>query len=582
MQVQRTKRSLSHLRATACVLLALGGRAFAQTGANAVYQRGVTALHLFEYEDANEAFTQARQIDPALAMAYWGEAMTWHQSLWGHENVEAGRAALARLAPTPAARMAKAARPRDQALLAAVDRLFGEGRPEARRRAYAEAMGQLYAREPDDPDIASFYALALLGTMTRGLIGTADAHEGHSAGLAGSQTQAQVSTILDKVLRSTPQHTGALHYLIHDDDDPAHARLALDAARTLARLAPDSSHTRHMPAHIFLQLGQWHDAAESDMAALAASDAWIARKHLPAAMRNFHALAWLQYEQLQLGRYREARQAIDQIAPVVSATGDLTLLSDLSSMRARYIIETASWRLMTADSPFGNANELFALGISAARSGNVTVATRAQDALGQRARDPREGDLRPAIAIMERELAALVAFADGRNEESIALLRGAAAAEAQLPAPLGLPAPIKPAPELLGEVLTEAGRPGDAIAAFEAALARNANRSLSVLGLARAAAASGRPDVSRRRYTELLASFDSADADLPALREARAALAALAPMPAADAVPPAARALLIAAVALASAIVAVIVVGVRRKKRGPVSLAPRRTSNRRR
>jgi tetratricopeptide (TPR) repeat protein len=566
------------------VLLALGGRAFAQTGANVVYQRGVTALHLFEYEDANEAFIQARQIDPALAMAYWGEAMTWHQSLWGHENVEAGRAALARLAPTPAARMAKAARPRDQALLAAADRLFGEGRPEARRRAYAEAMGQLYAREPDDPDIASFYALALLGTMTRGLIGTAGAHEGHSAGLAGSQTQAQVSTILEKALRSTPQHTGALHYLIHDDDDPTHARLALDAARALARIAPDSSHTRHMPAHIFVQLGQWHDAAASDVAALAASDAWIARKHLPAAMRNFHALAWLQYEQLQLGRYREARQAIDQIAPVVSATGDLTLLSDLSSMRARYIIETASWHLMTADSPFGNANELFALGVSAARSGNVTVAARAQDALGLRARDPREGDLQPAIAIMERELAALVALAAGRRDESIALLRGAAAAEAQLPPPLGLPAPIKPASELLGEVLIEIGRPADAIDPFTSTLDRYANRSLSVLGLARASAASGRHDVSRHRYTELLANFDTADADLPAVREARTALAAP------DAAAPAGAtrptvAMSAAAVALSAAAVAVVAVVMRvrrRKKRGPVTRAPRTLSAKRR
>ena len=581
MQVQRTKRSVSHLRATACVLLALGGRAFAQTGANAVYQRGVTALHLFEYEDANEAFVQARQIDPALAMAYWGEAMTWHQSLWGHENVEAGRAALARLAPTPAARMAKAARPRDQALLAAADRLFGDGTPEARRRAYAEAMGQLYAREPDDPDVASFYALALLGTMTRGLIGTADAHEGHGAGLAGSQTQMQVSTILEKVLRSAPQHTGALHYLIHNDDDPAHARLGLEAARTLARIAPDSSHTRHMPAHIFLQLGQWHDAAASDVAALAASDAWIARKHLPAAMRNFHALAWLQYEQLQLGRYRDARAAIDQIAPIVGATGDLTLLSDLASMRARYIIETGSWNLMTADSKFGNVNELFALGVSAARSGNSAVAARARDALGQRAHDPREGDLLPAIAIMERELAALVALAAGRPDEAIALLRGAAAAEAQLPAPLGLPAPIKPAHELLGEVLIEIGRPAEAIPAFEATLERGANRSLSVLGLARAAAASARPEVSRRRYTELLANFDGADADLPAVREARAALAAIDVAMPRDATQPTVAQSAAAVAMSAVAIAVAVVVRVRRKKkkkRDPVTRAPRKKS----
>lgn len=202
-------------------------------------------------------------------------------------------------------------------------------------------MGRLYARLPDDADVASFYALALLGTMSRSLIGYVDAHEGHNQTLAGSEVQTQVAGILDRVLRSHPEHPGALHYLLHNHDDPEHARLALAAARTLARLAPDSSHTRHMPAHIFLQPGQWRDAAASDRAAFAASEAWMARKHLGPAMRNYHALAWLQYELLQLGRYRDAWATIDHIAPVVKATGDVTLLSDLSSMRARYSLHSA-------------------------------------------------------------------------------------------------------------------------------------------------------------------------------------------------------------------------------------------------
>ena len=68
MPVQRTKRSVSHLRATACVLLALGGQAFAQTGANAAYQRGVTALHCFEYEEANDAFQRAFDVKPGDRM----------------------------------------------------------------------------------------------------------------------------------------------------------------------------------------------------------------------------------------------------------------------------------------------------------------------------------------------------------------------------------------------------------------------------------------------------------------------------------------------------------------------------------
>jgi tetratricopeptide (TPR) repeat protein len=505
--------------------MALGGQPSAQRAdALPLFQRGLNALHYFEYEEANEAFQQARQIDPGYAIAYWGEAMTYSQTLWRHEDVQAARQVLTRLAPTAAARTAKAASPRDEGLLSAVDALFGDGDAETRHQRYADTMGRLYDREPDDPDVASLYALALLGTMSRSLIGYVDAHEGHSSTLAGSATQTQVTAVLEKVLRTHPEHPGALHYLLHNDDDPLHAQHALGAARTLARLAPESSHARHMPSHIFFQLGLWNDAALSDRAAFEASSAWVARKQLNAAMRNYHALSWLQYELLQLGRYRDAWATIDELAPVVKSNGQLTLLSDLSSMRARYVIETANWQLMARESNFGNVNELFAIGMSAARSGNRDLAERARQGLADRARDPREGDLRPAIAVMERELAAVIALAAGRGSEAVGILQSAAESEAQLPPPLGLPAPIKPAPELLGEVLVELGRPSEAVPFFEQALRRHANRSSSLLGLARASAAAEQPGAAQRHYGQLLANFEHADADLPVLREARAAL----------------------------------------------------------
>jgi tetratricopeptide (TPR) repeat protein len=502
---------------------------------DAAFQSGLAALHNFEYEQANEAFREARRADPSLVLAYWGEALTYYQTLWRNENLEAGRRALAALGSSPAARAAKARNPHEKALLGAVELLFGEGDADTRHRRYVDAMAKVAAENPDDPDVVSLYGLALLGTTSRSLIGFGDAR---NPGLAGSDLQKQVATLLNHVLSSHPRHPGALHYLLHAYDDPEHAPLALEAARAYASVAQGASHALHMPAHIFLQTGLWHDAASSDQAAYDASNEWVERRKLPLALRNYHALSWLQYELLQLGRYSAARATFHQIEPVVKDLGSTgsgaaqeenhaahqPLLGDLSSMRARFVIEARRWDLMASANTFGNVNELFVIGVSAARTGNIPAARTVRERLADRTTAPEEGDMRPAIAIMERELAALIELAGGRTEEAVGLLETAAQAELSLPLPLGLPAPIKPAPELLGEVLLEVGRPRDAIPHFEAELRLHPNRSLSVLGLARAAAAAGETAIARQRYQELLTNYDRADDSLPEPAEARASL----------------------------------------------------------
>ena len=84
--------------------------------AHAEFIRGVAWLHSFMYEDAIDAFRAAQKIDPNSVMAYWGEAMSFSQPLWFFEEIDKGRAALAKLGATPAARMAKARTRRGSAL----------------------------------------------------------------------------------------------------------------------------------------------------------------------------------------------------------------------------------------------------------------------------------------------------------------------------------------------------------------------------------------------------------------------------------------------------------------------------------
>src|SRR5688500_4971770 len=119
---------------------ALGRIVFPNSGsaaAQADFLRGVAWLHSFMYEDAIDAFRAAQKIDPSFALAYWGEAMSFSQPLWFFEEVPQARAALAKLAPTPEARIAKAKTPLEQAYMRAVETLFGPGETSARAAAHA-------------------------------------------------------------------------------------------------------------------------------------------------------------------------------------------------------------------------------------------------------------------------------------------------------------------------------------------------------------------------------------------------------------------------------------------------------------
>jgi tetratricopeptide (TPR) repeat protein len=110
----------------------------------------------------------------------------------------------------------------------------------------------------------------------------------------------------------------------------------------------------------------------------------------------------------------------------------------------------------------------------------------------------------------------------GRGEDAVALMREAVLLERELPSPLGLPRPLKPASELFGEILLELGRPRESATEFERALSRYPNRSLTLLGLGRARAALGDKAAARRSYQLFLANWKEADPGLPELQEARA------------------------------------------------------------
>lgn len=509
----------------------LGTITFPTSGApraQAHFIRGVLWLHNFGYEDAIDAFREAQRLDPGFVMAYWGEALCHSQPLWFHEDRDAARAVLARLAPTREARAARAPTARERAYLEAVETLFGEGSLARRQQGYAEAMAALAAAHPEDDEAQLFHALALLAMLP--------------PGDASLPLRERAGAIAEAVFARNPQHPGAAHYLIHAYDHGALAHRALGAARTYARIAAASSHALHMPAHVFVQLGMWDEAAASDLAAWEASVAWADRRGRSIALRDYHSLTWLHYAWTQLGRFEDALRAmrlVDEARAVIRpgdpagghhyadssigrGSGPDALRNDRGSMRARYIIESERWWEMRGQSTFDNVEELFALGLSAVKLGDLPRAAAAIEELQAAVRaDPGLGD---QGVIMILELIAALELAQGRQAEAFRAMDDAVALQDRMPKPIGRPYPVKGADELYGELLLQAGRPAEAVTWFERALRRTPNRSRAVLGLARAAARVGDAARSGAAYEQFLRNWRGADADLPELAEARAAL----------------------------------------------------------
>ena len=474
-----------------------GSIAFPTSGAaaaQAAFLTGVKALHNFQFDEAAVAFKQAETADPQFAMAYWGEAMSHNHPLWAQQDIAKAKEALDRLAPTHEARLAKAKLPKEKAFLEAQQVLyFSPGDKLARDIAYSNVMAKMYEQYPDDNEVGVLYALSLLGSVR--------------PGDAGYRRQALAASIAEKIFKANPNHPGAAHFIIHSFDDPDHAPLALEATNAYAKIAPSAAHALHMPSHIYVQRGMWEQVKQSNIVAYKAAIDLNAKLKLAEGREDFHTLGWLGYAHQMLGNFDESKKTVDQAKAAADRNPTNASIRDgYMTMRARHIQESGQWEKlelpaaapapagdhanmpgMNMGPPQGSATWIYIVGVSAAKLGDLATADAAEAQLkGLRERaqgGPNAYAVRPH-AVREKELGAIIRWAKSQKEEALALAKGAADMEMTMEAPSGPPDPIKPAFELYGELLAEAGRHKEAAAAFEQSLLRTPNRTPSVKGLA--------------------------------------------------------------------------------------------------
>jgi tetratricopeptide (TPR) repeat protein len=471
----------------------------------------VKNLHSFQFDEAAESCRRAQKIDPSFAMAYWCEAMSHNHPLWAQQDTAAARAILDKIAPTLDGRLAAVKTDKEKAFLRAIDVLYsspGDASTSlsenklARDVAYSNAMAAMYAQWPDDHEVATWYALSLLGTVR-----PAD---------RGFRRQAQAAAIAQKVFAENPKHPGAAHFIIHAFDDPDHAPLGLAAARLYAGIAPAAAHALHMPSHIFVQLGMWNDARTSNIAAYKAAVDVNTRMKLAEGREDFHTLSWLQYANLMLGNIDEAKRNVESAKAAADRNpANAGIRNGYLAMRARLILETNDWQSIGgaqgaqgAQGAPGAASDahagmpgmqmpdsnvwIFINGYAAAKRGDLKAAEAAVAQL-RGAREKLEAAQNAFsakyVAVMEKQVSALVSHARGQKDEALKLAKEAVDIELTLPAPSGPPDPFKPAPEFYGEMLLDSGRNAEAAAALELSLQRTPNRTPSVKAMQRARAA---------------------------------------------------------------------------------------------
>jgi hypothetical protein len=520
---------LSGLMATACV--SLGQAALAQAvdqklgkvhfetscmpEAAAAFDQGMLYQHSFWYRASQREFNKALKADPGCGIAYWGIALSL---LWNPhtappvKNLAEGAAALAK------GREVGAKTERERDYIAALSVMYADyATVDHRTRVlnYMNAMEQLALKYPNDDEAQIDYAISLN-------VGASPTDKTYANQLKGA-------AILEAIWDRQPEHPGIAHYLIHLYDTPALAEKGLPAARRYAQLAPDAPHALHMPSHIFTRVGYWRESIESNTAAARSA------KESKEAADQLHAMDYEVYAYLQLGQDAQAKAVIDEMLAVpVSGDTFLAAAYALAASPARYAVERGDWKAAAAlevrpvPLPHIAAISWFAKGLGAARSGDAaqTQAAIAElQPLRDQLREKKDAYWSGQVDIQLRIVTAWAQLLVGHQEEALQAMSDAADAEDKTEKHPVTPGQLAPARELYGAMLLQAGKPVEALAAFEATMHKEPNRLDATIGAAKAAAAAGDDAKARTYYAAATTQASDASVDRPEVTQARAFLA---------------------------------------------------------
>src|SRR5438067_7551880 len=455
--------------------------------ARSEFIRGVALLHSFFYEEARRIFTAVAAKDPNCGMARWGIAMTWWHPIWTPptpNEMRAGKTAAEK------AMAMKAGTDLERGFITALNAYYntpdgpatgavgqschGPVGPRERVVAYEKAMRTVYEQHPDDIETQTFYTLAVLA------VGYANPTD------TTLSNQLKAAAILEKLWTKNPRHPGVAHYLIHSYDYPSLAERGLAAARSYGSIAPWVPHALHMPSHIFTRLGMWEDSIAANRSSADASRAYAAMRHRDATeAEELHALDYTVYSYLQEGQDSKAKEIVDFAGTVRKTNPELEFSGAyaLASIPARYTLERNDWKSAAtlnipnvphwATFPFMEALIEYAHALGCAHIGDLDGARKAiarMQQLREATKEPKFDYFKQHLELQMQAASAWIAYAEGKKDEAVEMLRRSADAEDLLGKHPVSPGALVPIREQLGSMLLELGQPKEAGKELQAAL----------------------------------------------------------------------------------------------------------------
>ena len=231
------------------------------------FDQGLRFIYAFNHDEAARSFQHAAELDPKLAMAYWGVAEAVGPNY--NDPADPDRYKHAHDSVQQAVDLSASASASEQAYIHALAKRFpADPKSDLKKAAeeYRDAMRQVVKEFPDDLDVATLFAEAGMNLHPWGLW--------HVDGTPEAGTDEIVST-LESVMKRDPNHLGAIHYYIHAVEASPTPERALAGANKLADLAPNAGHIVHMPAHVYIRTGDYEAAVKTNEKAAEVDRAYI-------------------------------------------------------------------------------------------------------------------------------------------------------------------------------------------------------------------------------------------------------------------------------------------------------------------